>query len=58
LAGLRARLARNRLTCPLFDTARFARNLEAAYHRMQQCRIDGLTPAAFAVAETMPPPRQ
>jgi len=58
LTGLRARLAHNRLTCPLFDTARFARNLEAAYRRMQQCRVDGLMPAAFAVAETMPPPRQ
>ena len=31
LAALREKLARNRLTHPLFDTARFARNLEAAY---------------------------
>lgn len=31
LAALRARLAEHRLRWPLFDTARFARNLEAAY---------------------------
>jgi predicted O-linked N-acetylglucosamine transferase (SPINDLY family) len=31
LAALREKLARNRLTHPLFDTARFARNLEAAF---------------------------
>lgn len=28
---LRDRLAANRATAPLFDTARFTRNLEAAY---------------------------
>ena len=33
LAGVRARLARSRQTGPLFDTARFARGLEAAYAR-------------------------
>jgi predicted O-linked N-acetylglucosamine transferase (SPINDLY family) len=31
LASLRARLARNKWTHPLFDTERFARNIEAAY---------------------------
>jgi len=30
LAGIRAKLQRNRDTQPLFDTARFTRNLEAA----------------------------
>jgi predicted O-linked N-acetylglucosamine transferase (SPINDLY family) len=34
LAALRARLAQNRLTAPLFDTPRFARGLEAAYLAM------------------------
>jgi predicted O-linked N-acetylglucosamine transferase (SPINDLY family) len=34
LAGLRQKLVRNRSTVPLFDTARFTRNLETAYRRM------------------------
>ncbi len=34
LAGVRRKLAQNRLTSPLFDTDRFARNIEAAYQRM------------------------
>src|SRR5258706_7310860 len=36
LAGIRAKLQRNRDTQPLFDTARFTRNLEAAYIRMRK----------------------
>ncbi len=34
LAALRAKLAAGRATAPLFDTARFTRNLEAAYAAM------------------------
>jgi predicted O-linked N-acetylglucosamine transferase (SPINDLY family) len=34
LADLRLRLAHNRLTCALFDTPRYCRNLEAAYRLM------------------------
>ena len=34
LGDVKARLARNRLTHPAFDTARFTRNLEAAYRTM------------------------
>lgn len=34
LSALRARLAANRMTAPLFDTDRFRRHLEAAYLRM------------------------
>lgn len=34
LAEVRDRLERNRATCPLFDTRRFTRDLEAAYRRM------------------------
>ena len=33
LAALRARLEENRATAPLFDTARYTRNIEAAYVR-------------------------
>ena len=45
----RARLARNRATCSLFDTARFARQIETAYRRMHEMRMAGRTPAAFEV---------
>lgn len=34
LKAVRAKLAANRLTTPLFDTERFTRNLEALYQRM------------------------
>jgi predicted O-linked N-acetylglucosamine transferase (SPINDLY family) len=34
LAGLRARLEKNRLTCDLFDTEKLARSLEALYRQM------------------------
>ena len=50
LAGLRARLAENRRTYPLFDTERSTRNLEAAYRRMCEMRRAGLPPAAFSVS--------
>jgi len=35
LAALKQKLDANRLTAPLFDTARFTRNLEAAYEKMR-----------------------
>ncbi|MCW0234402.1 MAG: tetratricopeptide repeat protein [Ferrovibrio sp.] len=47
LAALRQRLAANRLTSPLFDIARFSRNLEAAYTQMWERRLAGQPPAAF-----------
>jgi predicted O-linked N-acetylglucosamine transferase (SPINDLY family) len=50
LAALRARLARNRLTHPLFDTERFARNIEAAYRQMWETWRAGRPPAAFSVS--------
>ena len=49
LAGLRARLAANRSTCPLFDTERFRHHIEAAYITMwERCRR-GEPPASFTV---------
>jgi predicted O-linked N-acetylglucosamine transferase (SPINDLY family) len=56
LAGVKAALARNRTTRPLFDTARFTRNLEAAYEAMWQRHCQGLPPASIAVPgpETRP----
>jgi len=49
LASLRDRLVRGRATAPLFDTARTARHVEAAYRQMvAQC---GASPVGFAVAD-------
>lgn len=49
LRGFRERLLRNRLQCPLFDTARFTRHVEAAYATMWQRAQRGQPPASFAV---------
>jgi predicted O-linked N-acetylglucosamine transferase (SPINDLY family) len=51
LKGLRDKLARNRLTQPLFDTARFTRNLESAYITMLERHRRGEPPESFAVVE-------
>jgi len=47
---LRARLAANRTTAPLFDTAGHTRGLEAAYEVMHKRAGQGLMPEAFDVA--------
>jgi protein O-GlcNAc transferase len=47
LAAIRARLAANRERCPLFDTARMTRSLEAAYTMMWEISQRGLPPASF-----------
>jgi predicted O-linked N-acetylglucosamine transferase (SPINDLY family) len=49
LAGLRARLASNRNTSPLFDTRRFCRNLELAYRQMWLQYERGEAPSTFKV---------
>jgi protein O-GlcNAc transferase len=49
LAVLRARLAANRTTEPLFDTQRTCRNLEAAYTAMWRRHESGLPPESFEV---------
>jgi protein O-GlcNAc transferase len=46
--SLRAKLAHNRETFPLFDTARFTRNVEAAYTTMWQRSQRGEPPAHLA----------
>src|SRR5258708_4249231 len=50
LRGLRRRLAQNRSTCPLFDTDRFRRHIEAAYATMWERWQRGKSPRGFAVA--------
>lgn len=49
LASLRSRLNEARLAAPLFDAARFARNIEAAYLAMHERRLAGAPPDHFAV---------
>jgi protein O-GlcNAc transferase len=49
LASIKAKLAQNRSTHPLFDTARFTRHIEAAYATMWQRYQNGSAPQAFAV---------
>jgi predicted O-linked N-acetylglucosamine transferase (SPINDLY family) len=48
-ATLKDKLARNRDSSPLFDTARLARHVEAAYQRMWQTQRDGHPPVNFGV---------
>ena len=52
LAAVKAKLARNRDRCPLFDTARITRHLEAAYATMWERTSRGLPPVDFAVPDT------
>ena len=52
LAGIKAKLARNRSTHPLFDTDRFRRHIEAAYITMWERYQRGEPPASFAVPTT------
>jgi predicted O-linked N-acetylglucosamine transferase (SPINDLY family) len=49
LSTIKAKLARNREQCPLFDTARFTRDLERAYISMWDRSQRGVAPERFAV---------
>jgi predicted O-linked N-acetylglucosamine transferase (SPINDLY family) len=51
LMALKAKLATNRLTAPLFDTDRFARKLEAAYRAIWRRHCAGLPPAPIDIPE-------
>jgi protein O-GlcNAc transferase len=50
LRAMRARLNRNRLAAPLFDTKRYTGDLEAAFAAMWARHARGEAPASFAVA--------
>jgi protein O-GlcNAc transferase len=50
LAAIKEKLARNRRTHPLFDTARFTRHIEAAYTTMWERSQRGQPPESFAIA--------
>jgi len=49
LAGVRAKLAANRLTAPLFDTDRFCKHIESAYLTMHERHLRGEAPQTFDV---------
>ncbi len=49
LVDIRAKLARNRMSCPLFDTERFRLHIESAFVTMWQRHQRGEPPAGFAV---------
>ena len=49
LRELRARLAVRRMSCALFDSARYVRHLERAFETMSERARAGLPPAGFAV---------
>ena len=51
LAAIKRKLAENRLTTPLFDTARYTRHIEAAYTAMYERHRAGLAPADISVPE-------
>ncbi|HMI96307.1 MAG TPA: hypothetical protein VK479_07330, partial [Micropepsaceae bacterium] len=52
LGDLKRKLARQREIAPLFDTARFTRNLESAFATMRNGTARGEAPRSFAVGET------
>ncbi len=52
--AMRERLARNRLSSPLFDPARFARSLESAFELMAQRARLGLQPDVIEVPSPTP----
>jgi predicted O-linked N-acetylglucosamine transferase (SPINDLY family) len=49
LGEIKVRLAHNRSTCPLFDSNRFRRHIEAAYVKMWEMRQRGEEPSSFSV---------
>ncbi len=51
LGNIRKRLAENRLTAPLFDTPRFARNLEKAYSQIWNLFLTGSPPQNIQVPD-------
>jgi predicted O-linked N-acetylglucosamine transferase (SPINDLY family) len=55
LTAIKAKLAQNRDICPLFDTARFTRNLESAYLSTWQRRQRGQSPKSFSVERSGDP---
>jgi len=49
LAGIKLKLAQNRLSAPLFDAPLFTKNLEAAYIQMHERYQNGLGPSHISI---------
>jgi predicted O-linked N-acetylglucosamine transferase (SPINDLY family) len=49
LTSIKGKLAHNRDTCPIFDTTRFARHMEAAFVSMYEIHRVGRSPTSFSV---------
>jgi protein O-GlcNAc transferase len=49
--GLRARLERTRLSCPLFDTQQWVRDFERVFFRMWDIHCSGSAPKGFSIEE-------
>jgi predicted O-linked N-acetylglucosamine transferase (SPINDLY family) len=49
LDGIRERLAKNRLTAPLFNSTLFAKNLETVYIKMYERHLEGLLPECINI---------
>jgi predicted O-linked N-acetylglucosamine transferase (SPINDLY family) len=56
LAGIRTRLAAQRLTAPLFNTELTTRRLEAAYEALVERHRAGLVPGHMSPPEAIPVP--
>ena len=56
LDQIRARLQRNRLKYPVFDSHRYRRHIEAAYCQMWEIWQRGEAPRGFAIAPDTPAP--
>ena len=56
LASIRVRLAKNRLTTPLFDTATFTKAIETAFSEMVARSAAGLEPSDIVVTSDRPSP--
>ncbi len=56
LAALREKLARQRLSAPLFDTERFARHIEDIFTQMHERSLAGLAPDHLPPPTTLIPP--
>lgn len=54
LSDVSARLAANRTTMPLFDTAGFARHIETAYARVHSAYVAGLPPGDVMIERSAP----
>ena len=55
LAAIRQKLEGQRKKAPLFDTARFTRNLEAAYTQMWARWLKGQAPSALSIDQVISP---